>query len=340
MINYQNMKPLFVILFICSAKLTYAQNIFRNEQKIELSEQLKSQEIEFTSREDGIKLSGSLIYPANEFSKVVIIVPGSGKNTRHSHFVLANEFLTNQIAVFRFDDRGIGKSGGKYNTDTETATLLQKDVVSAFMYLKKLEILYDKKIGILGHSLGGIASIGALENGCDFDFIIQMATPIENNGAFLTYQATTNIVGFFTVKGKTTEEVIQFIDLVRKTVCPDEDYQASKNKAKAIMKELNFGKGKHIIKEVIIDLMKQNHEVTYQSCEIPMLYIIGTEDKTVSCNNEVEILKGLKNPNISISIIDKASHYLNDKSNPKSKISPYYITENALNTIIDWTVKI
>ena len=71
-------------------------------------------------------------------------------------------------------------------------------------------MLSNKKIGILGHSLGGIASIGAFGKGCNFDFLIQMATPVENNGAFLKYQVSTNIGGFYTVKGKTPDEVIHF----------------------------------------------------------------------------------------------------------------------------------
>ena len=330
------MKPLLAILLICLVKPTDAQNIFDYEQKIELSEDYKRQEIEFTNPEDGVELSGTLIYPNKEFNKVVIIVPGSGKDTRHSHFVLAKEFLSNQIAVYRFDERGIGKSAGRYN---RTASSLEKDAISAFKQLKNLEILSNKKIGILGHSLGGIASIGAFGKGCDFDFLIQMATPVENNGAFLKYQVSTNIVGFYTVKGKTPDEVIHFIDVVRKAVRPNEDYKTSKKKSKAIIKQLKFRKGRHIINPAIIDLMKQNHEETYKTSRTPILFIIGSEDRLVSSKDEIRILERLNNPNITISLIDGADHYLTDKTGPTElSKSPYYMIDKALKEIINWTL--
>ena len=186
----------------------------------------------------------------------------------------------------------------------------------------------------------GIASIGALGKGCDFDFMIQMATPVENNGAFLKYQVSTNIGGFYTVRGKTTDEVLHFIELVRKTAQADEGYRTTKKKAKAIIKQLNFQKGSHIIKPVIIDLMKQNHEETYRTSKIPILYIIGSQDKLVNSEDEIKTLESINNPNITISLITGADHYLNDivDSSKESK-SPYRMTTNALNEIITWTLE-
>ena len=334
------MKLLLVIIILCLADSVNAQNMFGYEERIELSEDYKRQEIGFTSSEDGIELSGTLIYPDEEFDKVVIIVPGSGKDSRHSHFDVAKEFLLNKIAVYRFDERGIGESEGKYKRNNETASSLQKDVIGAFERLKSLEMLSGKKIGILGHSLGGIASIGAFGKGCNFDFLIQMATPVENNGAFLKYQVSTNNNGgLYTVKGKTPDEVIHFIDVVRKAVQPDEDYESSKQKAKAIIEKLNFRKGRHIIFPVIIDLMKQNHEETYKTSKTPILFIIGSQDRKVSSNDEIRTLERLNNPNITISLISGADHYLsNEKESTEEKKSPYQMTNEALNEIINWTL--
>lgn len=336
------MKLNLVILLICLlVKNSTAQNIFGYEQKIELSEDYKKLEIKFTNPENGIEFSGTLIQPNKEFNKIVMIVPGSGKDTRHSHFDVAKELLLNQIAVYRFDERGIGKSGGRYNRKKETATSLEKDVISAFKKLKSLDGLSNKKIGILGHSLGGIASIGALGKGCDFDFLIQMATPVENNGAFLKYQVTTNIGGFYTVKGKSPNEVIHFIDAVRKAIQADENYKASRKKAKITIKQLNFFKGRHIINPVMIDLMKQNHEETYKTSRVPILFIIGSKDRIVNGKDEIRILKKLNNPNITISLINNADHYLNDKGELRKKgISPYNMTSTALRDIINWTLEL
>ena len=330
------MKLLLIIITLCLVDAANAQNIFDYEQRIELSEDYKRQEIGFTSSEDGIELSGTFIYPVEEFDKVVIIVPGSGKDSRHSHFDVAKEFLLNKIAVYRFDERGIGESAGKYQRNNETASTLMKDVIGAFEKLKSLEILSNKKIGILGHSLGGIASIGAFGKGCDFDFLIQMATPVENNGAFLKYQVSS---GYHHVKGKAPDEVIHFIDVVRKTLNPDEDYETSKKKVKTIIKQLKFRKGRNIINPVIIDLMKQNHEETYKKSKTPILFIIGSQDRIVSSEDEIQTLDRLNNPNIAISLINGANHYLSSVKEPaEQRESPYQMTSEALNEIINWTL--
>lgn len=328
------MKVLFFLIIVSVLNGACSRNIFSYEQKLAITEEYSTQEISFTSITDGIQLSGTLIFPNTSFDKTVIIVPGSGKDTRHAHHLLAQEFLKNHIAVYRFDERGIGDSKGRYN---ETASSLQKDVISAYNELKNTTRLSNKKIGIVGHSLGGIASIGALSKGCNFDFLIQMATPVENNGAFLQYQVSTNIVGFYTVKGKTEAQVITFINTLRKAVQFDEDYQTSKAKAKAIIKQQNFQNGKHIINPAIIDLMKQNHEISYKESEVPILYIIGSEDKVVSAIDEIEILKKMNNPLITISLIHETDHYLNDISDNKNP-SRYEISPAALDEIIQWTL--
>lgn len=328
-----------LLLLIGLVEPTTSQTIFDYEQKIAISADFGRQEISFTNPENGFNYTGTLIYPNTNFDKVVLIVPGSGKDTRHAHFDIAEEFLFNQIAVYRFDERGIGQSDGKYKWDRETASSLEKDVISAYEKLRSLEVLSNKKIGVLGHSLGGIASIGAFGKGCDFDFLIQMATPVENKGAFLQYQAVTNIADFYTVKGKTIEEAIDFLEQIRKIAQPEEDYKATRKKAKAIIKQLDFRKGKHMINPVIIDLMKQQHEETYAASRSPILYIIGSMDHLVSSENEIRTLERMNNPNITVSLVPAVDHYLNDEKLPgKEYSSPYRMSKKALKKIIDWTL--
>lgn len=331
------MRWILLCLFLLSAELNYAQNIFEYEQPIELSNDYRSLEITSTNSEDRILIEGTLLYPASDFTKVVLIVPGSGKDTRHSHFKLAEEFLKNQFAVFRFDERGIGKSGGKYNY---TASSLQKDIIAVYHQLRRTDLLHNKKIGILGHSLGGIASIGAFGKGCDFDFLIQMGTPAENNGAFIEYQALTNIDGFYTVKNKTTEEVIQFINALRKTVRPNDDFNCTKKRSKSVVKKMGFRKGRHIVNPLLIDLMQQNHEQTYQSSKAPILYIIGSRDRIVSSSNEIQVLEKLNNPLVTISLIPDVNHWLNDQIGPtKMSRSLYDMNKKAMKKIIEWILE-
>jgi len=331
------MKLFHLILLLVINQSTIAQCIFEYEQEITISENLQIEEISFVNKEDNIRLSGTLISPKAEFDKIVMIVPGSGKDTRNSHFILSQEFLNNNIAVYRFDERGVGKSEGKYNY---TATSLMTDLIYAFHSLRKMNELSNKKIGILGHSLGGIASIGAYSKECEFDFLIQMATPVENNGAFIKYQARTNTDGFYTVKNKSTSEVVNFIDEISKSVKETDNYKTSKSKANKIMKRMGFRKGNHIVNPLIIDLMKQNHEETYQNSKIPILYIIGTEDRIVSSTNEITALNKMNNSMIDIKVVENVNHWLSEKIAPtKMEKSLYNMNKKAIYEIVNWTLE-
>lgn len=310
--------------------------MFDYEQEISQKENYNFQEIDFQNVTDNIKLSGTLITPKSNFDKIVIIVPGSGKDTRYAHFVLAEEFLKNGIAVYRFDERGVGKSEGKFNT---SATSLTDDLTFAILELKRLNFTKFYKIGVLGHSLGGIASIGAYQKNQNIDFLIQMGAPVEKYGAFFKYQTLNNISDFYQVKGKTQEEVVELLNLIYPIIINNKDFKTIREKAKKVAKENGFKKGFYkFISPAHIDHVKQNHEETYKSINIPVLYIVGGNDKFVNPISETELLKTFNNPKIQMKIMDGLNHWLT-KKNAKKGTSLYQMDRNALTEIINWTLK-
>ncbi len=130
---------------------------------------------------DSIQLAGTLTVPKNiKKPPVAILISGSGPQNRneelmgHKPFLVLSDYLTNNgIAVFRYDDRGIGESKGDFNTATsfDFAT----DVEAAILYLKTRKDIDNKKIGLIGHSEGGlIAPIIASKNK-DVAFIVSLA---------------------------------------------------------------------------------------------------------------------------------------------------------------------
>ena len=105
---------------------------------------------------------------------------GSGPQNRneellgHKPFLVLADYLTrNGIAVLRYDDRGIGESTGDFRSATSED--FAEDALSAVEYLKTRNEI--NKIGIAGHSEGGlIAPIVAVQSD-DIDFIVLMAGP-------------------------------------------------------------------------------------------------------------------------------------------------------------------
>lgn len=132
---------------------------------------------------EGIKLAGTLTYP-KESKKfpAVVMVTGSGAQDRdetifkHKPFLVIADYLTrNGIAVLRYDDRGFGKSTGNFSAAT-TANFVT-DVLSAVEYLKSRKEIDHNKIGIIGHSEGGMIAPMAASSSDEVAFIVLLAGP-------------------------------------------------------------------------------------------------------------------------------------------------------------------
>lgn len=142
----------------------------------------KSEGVTFSH--DGITLAGTLTLPSEGCNfPAVVLVSGSGQQNRdeelmnHRPFLVLSDYLTrNGIAVLRYDDRGIGGSNGlsAENTFIDFA----KDAACAIKYLKGRKDVNPSKVGILGHSEGGL--IGFIEGANPVSapaFVVSLAGP-------------------------------------------------------------------------------------------------------------------------------------------------------------------
>jgi uncharacterized protein len=151
-----------------------------------------SENIIFTNKKAGISLAGTLSLPKKEGSfPVVVLITGSGPQNRdeellgHKPFLVLSDFLTrNGIAVLRYDDRGIGESKGDFkNATTQDFTT---DVEAAIAYLKTRKEINKTKIGLIGHSEGGVIAPIVASKNKEVNFIILLAgTGIQGNKLML-----------------------------------------------------------------------------------------------------------------------------------------------------------
>lgn len=178
---------LSILLTICSGILLIAQSNVKSIQEDSIS---------FTR--GNATYSGTLSKPAGEgVFPLVIMVSGMGPQDRDWAFakgkyklakIISDYLNQNGIAVYRYDDRGYGKSTGTSETLTSFDDLAE-DVYAAVSTLKKRSDI--GKIGLLGHSLGGILSVIAASNHPDIDFIITLSGSYQNGGEIMMEQAKT-----------------------------------------------------------------------------------------------------------------------------------------------------
>ena len=141
------------------------------------------EEVTFENKTANITLAGTLTLPKEKGKfPAVVLITGSGRQDRdetifnHKPFLIIADYLTrNGIAVLRFDDRGTGKSTGNYSSATteDFAT----DALAAVEYLKSRDEIDSKKIGLIGHSEGGMIAPMAAANSSDISFIVLLAGP-------------------------------------------------------------------------------------------------------------------------------------------------------------------
>lgn len=140
-----------------------------------------TEEITFKNLKANIALSGTLSLPkTGDDFPVVILISGSGPQDRdealfgHKPFLVISDYFTNHgIAVLRYDDRGIGQSEGDFKmaTSADFAT----DVESAIAYLKTRKEVNKNKIGLVGHSEGGLIAPIVASQSKDVSFIVLLA---------------------------------------------------------------------------------------------------------------------------------------------------------------------
>ena len=142
-----------------------------------------SEEVTFENKKDKVTLAGTLTLPRKEGTfPAVVLITGSGPQNRneelfgHKPFLVLSDYLTkNGIAVLRYDDRGTAQSTG--NFETATSLDFAADATSAVEYLQKRKEIDQKKIGLIGHSEGGMIApmIAAKVN--SINFIVLLAGP-------------------------------------------------------------------------------------------------------------------------------------------------------------------
>jgi len=130
-----------------------------------------------------ITLAGTLTIPqgAGPFPAAVLLT-GSGPQDRDENvfgfkiFRAIADYLTRQgVAVYRYDDRGVGGSTGRL--DVATTADFAGDALAAVAMLKAKPDIDRRHIGLLGHSEGATVAAIAASRSTDVTFTVLLAAP-------------------------------------------------------------------------------------------------------------------------------------------------------------------
>lgn len=293
-------------------KNTSGEDLIKRPQEPQKPFSYYSEDVFFKNEKSNITLAGTLTLPEKEGNfPAVVLISGSGAQDRnsellgHKPFLVWADYLTkNGIAVLRFDDRGFAESEG--NFATATSNDFATDVQSAVEFLKSRKEINTKKIGLVGHSEGGIiAPMVAASNPKDIDFIVLLAgAGIQGDELLLLQQKL-----IFAASGGSQEDIEQNFEKhtkIFKEINHSKDDQQLKNNLNAILleyisdNETPQGMTKEQYAQTqtsiytspwMLNFIRYNPATALQKVKCPVLAINGDKDLQVPATENLTAIR-------------------------------------------------
>lgn len=350
------MKKIF-ILFILAIQVTFAQTPF------------KSEEVNYWNTADSAHIFGTLTMPENGSKfPAVLLITGSGTQDRdgtilgHKPFKVIAEYLTGRgFAVLRLDDRGAGKTTLGKKPKAITSENFAKDVKSGIDYLKTRSEINPKKIGLIGHSEGGMIAPMVAAQTKDVAYIVSLAGSGVNGKVVAGSQIEIMRIkaGFDTL---TVREFVGFNDKVLDIIINEDEPKVIEAKVKTLLgtytddfkiKNKIIGQDQAVIKSALNSnipwvkfFMGHDPAEDWQKVKCPVLALNGTKDTQVDANLHLpaieNALKKGKNKHYKIVKLQGLNHLFQHAEtglvNEYAKIKEDFAPE-ALQIMGDWLIE-
>lgn len=355
------MKKTFILLLL---SFFYFNNIQAQDKNF------TEEEITFKNGEN--TFSGTLSIPKKgKKFPAIILISGSGPQTRDSDIygfktfkTMAEYFSNRGIVVLRYDDRGTGKTTGK-TINESTSEDFAEDVVEAFKYLSTRKEINPKKIGLLGHSEGGIVAPLAFQKESKIAFTILMAGPTVDGGDIILAQTE----ALLRASGASQEDIDKTLKQSKRTqeiIKTNGDWNAYEEELIQIglkqIEELPEEQKKYItdpeayIKPIIKQQLQMVKSKWYQgfikhdprnsleNLTCPTLALFGGLDLQVLVSQNKPPLetaiKKAKNKDFTVKVFEKANHLFQEakigSTAEYAQLEKAFI-EGFLEYIYDWT---
>lgn len=326
----------------------------------------EQREVTYSNARDGTKLAGTLTLPENaKGAPAVVMITGSGAQDRdesllgHKPFLVIADYLTRHgIGVLRADDRGVGGSGG--NVMLATPEDSAGDVRAALEFLKSVPEIDASRLGLIGHSEGGIIAPMVAAESPDVSFVVLLAGTGIKGRDILTSQseAMMRAAGADeTVIADATERHRHLMDLLEKDADAADleaairELSAAQRRASPGAPEPSEDTTRALIAQQMAMLgtpwfrsfLSLDPRVALRKVTVPVLALNGTLDRQVPAQENLgEIEKALKeagNADVTVRPMPGLNHlFQHAKSgNPDE----YYAIEEtfapeALKVMTDW----
>ena len=333
-----------------------------------------AEDVTYLNRDGGHTMAGTLTRPVSggPFPSVILI-SGSGPNDRdaaaagHRPFLVLADHLTRRgIAVLRYDDRGVGESTGDFAAATSED--FASDALAGVAYLKAREDIDPGRIGLAGHSEGGLIAPMAAVRSPDVGYIVLMAGPGVNGARIFETQvelrarangASEEAIAEVRERGNAVHEILKSeVDPERSRQAIEAIIRRRFENASAQERLLYSITGDTTLAKVVSEQVREintpwhryflNYEPagTLERVTVPVLAINGTRDLLVPHEENLgEIEAALQrggNPRYEIHALPDINHWFQHAetgTNFEAQTIEETFAVEAMELIADWILK-
>jgi len=316
------------------------------------------EEVKFRNNKDQITLAGTFTYPNGDGPfPTIILISGSGGQNRdeelfnHKPFwVIADYFAENGIATLRYDDRGIDNSEGNFAISTSED--FAEDAKAGIEFLKTHPKVNASKLGIVGHSEGGMIAPMVAAEDSSIGFIILLAGPgipidelmiLQNNEVSKAAGVAESIIKENAALNQKCYEIIK----------TEKDLIKAKSKLKKLLAKNKMSESdiQNTINLVCSPwfryFIQYNPKISLQKVKCPVLAVNGDKDIQVTAKENLAgieaVLKEAGNKNYEVKLVENKNHLF--QTTQKLGIKEYFENEetfapDVLKLMLEWINKI
>ena len=316
------------------------------------------QEVAFYN--DTIKLAGTLSLPdTSQKYPAVVLLSGSGQQTRDENVMgfkifkqLEKYFISRNLAVLRYDDRGAGKSDNG-NVAQATSEDLAGDALAAYHFLKNNPHIDANKIGMMGHSEGSILA-NMVAQKTNVAFVVMMAGPVMPGHELLVEQGR----AIMEAEGQSRETMESNLEtnkaIYQEVMRENTDRQKIESllrdaltQADSAQKEKMISQQMQFLTQPWMEFFLQYDPATpIASADYPILAVFGAKDTQVPVEPNMKELTRImqNNPHHKIDtlVFDEANHLFQkaDSGSPSeySKLDKAFV-EGFTEQVAEWILE-
>jgi pimeloyl-ACP methyl ester carboxylesterase len=236
-------------------------------------------------------------------------------------------------AVFVYDRRGSGKSGG--DLAASDYALLADDAIAAVRMLKADPRMDPKRVGIWGQSQGGWIAVLAASRSAEVAFVVSVSAPVVTPDVQMIFYSTNSL----RVNGYPQAEIDQMV-ATRKAV---DAYMRGTGDRETAQRLVDAARGRPWFKLTYMgdtvkdrELSRRRREIehdpmrTLEQVGVPALMIFGAVDPIVPVDISVQRLRGAAatHPEMRVVVIGGADHAMMTSLDPKTQMDPARVTQD------------